>query len=396
MEEIKSIESISEREKLIERFLEKLPEILNNTSNSDVNTNVSLRVFENEYLDLVKKNYSSSYYRSVRISFDHLHSYFKPQKPMPSFKQKEIEQFISNLKVNVPKGYRVYYRNLKAAFAKAHEWEYISVNYFKSFRLPKAQVLVPAFINNEQLSAIGNYINNQTVKDGVVFAFYTGLRLDEVMNVKWSGIDYEKKIITVGDNEFVTKGKKQRFIPMCIEVYELLKKREPSNVKNPGNSQLIFTLTKPNKKSGELYNNTSRDFVFCKENGFKYSKDYVSKMFKEACKKASINKSIHFHSLRHSFASYLVQQGVSLPTIKDLLGHTSITTTEIYSHLNVTTLEEAIKKFDNVNDTECFGQANSLKNLKEANSKISEYKTDGLKIYKLQSGELSDESFRNS
>lgn len=387
MEEIKSTTSISEKEKLIERFLEKLPEILNSTSSGDVNSNVTLRVFKNEYLDLVKQNLSASYYRSVKISFDHLLTYFKPQKPMSSFKQKDVEQFVSQLKTKVPKGYRVYYRNLKAAFTKAQEWEYISVNHFMSFKLPKAQVLAPAFINSNQLSAISDHLKYQTVKDSVVFAFYTGLRLDEVTNVKWSNIDYEKRIITVGDDMFVTKGKKQRYIPMCEEVYELLKKREGAKVNSHANIQKIIPLNYLCTKKSSLSTGSTRGFVFCKENGFKYSKDYVSKKFKDACKKAKIDKSVHFHSLRHSFASFLVQQGVSLSTIKDLLGHTSINTTEIYSHLNVTTLEEAIKKFDCVQNKECFELDNNSQNLKEENTKMSKCESTGLIIYKLNTGE---------
>ena len=59
-----------------------------------------------------------------------------------------------------------------------------------------------------------------------------------------------------------------------------------------------------------------------------------------------MDKGFHFHSLRHSFASNLAQQGVSLYTIKELLGHSSISTTEIYSHLNMETLREAIMVLD--------------------------------------------------
>ena len=59
-----------------------------------------------------------------------------------------------------------------------------------------------------------------------------------------------------------------------------------------------------------------------------------------------MDKSIHFHSLRHSFASNLAQQGVSLYVIKELLGHSSVSTTEIYSHLNFETLKEAISVLD--------------------------------------------------
>lgn len=321
--------------KLNESDIEKLKMLFSIMPGNSQKEVVTLRVFKNEYLELVKKNLSHSYYKSVKISFGHLLTYFQPHKAMNSFNQKEIEQFLSDLKVTVPKGYRVYYRNLKAAFSKARKWEYVNENHFKNFKLPKEQKLTPAFINSYQLSAISDQIKNQTVKYGVDFAFDTGMRLDEVTNVKWSNIDFTKKTITVGDEEFITKGRAQRFIPMSSKVFNILKEIE---------------LQKLNKnKCINLYdysNGIKKGYVFCKENGFKYSKDYFSKKFKEACRKAKIDKSIHFHSLRHSFASYLVQQGVSLPTIKELLGHTSITTTEVYSHLNTHTLREAIKTLD--------------------------------------------------
>jgi site-specific recombinase XerD len=86
--------------------------------------------------------------------------------------------------------------------------------------------------------------------------------------------------------------------------------------------------------------------VFCKKDGSKYCGNYVSRKFKGACIAAGIEKEIHFHSLRHSFASNLVQNGVPLYTIKELLGHSSISTTEIYSHLNMDSLREAVKKLD--------------------------------------------------
>ena len=286
---------------------------------------------------------------------------------------------MGHLKVNVPKGYRIYYRNLKAAFTKAQAWEYITVNHFKNFKLPKSQELAPAFVNSIQLSAISDKIKKQAVKDITAFAFNTGMRLDEVINLKWSNIDYANRTITVGDDGFTTKGRKQRFIPMTNDVYELLAKREKSKVNELASLPIIHSINNKceGKRDASLPLSMTNAFVFCKENGFKYSKDYVSKKFKEACRKANIDKAIHFHSLRHSFASYLVQQGVSLPTIKDLLGHTSITTTEIYSHLDVSSLQEAIKKFD-VN-------ARQIKNQPEESSAIKENEESELKIYKINS-----------
>ena len=77
-----------------------------------------------------------------------------------------------------------------------------------------------------------------------------------------------------------------------------------------------------------------------------YSGDYFSRRFKAACKKVGIDESVHFHTLRHSFASHLAQKGVSLYVIKELLGHSSVSTTEIYSHLNMESLREAVDKLN--------------------------------------------------
>ena len=87
--------------------------------------------------------------------------------------------------------------------------------------------------------------------------------------------------------------------------------------------------------------------------------------FKRACKAAGMDKSIHFHSLRHSFASNLAQQGVSLYVIKELLGHSSVSTTEIYSHLNLETLKDAISVLDD---------------LQEKQAQLSMSKTSGLHL----------------
>ena len=76
--------------------------------------------------------------------------------------------------------------------------------------------------------------------------------------------------------------------------------------------------------------------------GFKLNEDFVSRKFKQAVRKAKLDEGIHFHTLRHSFASNLVQKGVSLYVVKELLGHESITTTQIYSHLQKKNLRDAI------------------------------------------------------
>ena len=76
---------------------------------------------------------------------------------------------------------------------------------------------------------------------------------------------------------------------------------------------------------------------------FNYKPDYVSRKFKKYVLKAELNPKYKFHSLRHTCASWLVQAGVSLYIVKELLGHSSISVTEIYSHLRTDDLRKSIE-----------------------------------------------------
>jgi len=291
---------------------------------------VTLRVFVEEYKNIILSNRSLNYYKSVVISLKHLTNYFTEQRPINSITLKDAEAFLIYLRKNVKKGYAVYYRNLKAAFNKAADWNYIKENHFIKLKLPQKQKVHPAYINSEQLTMINKQIKNDIVMDITTLAFYTGMRLNEIVNLTWKNVDLNARIITVGDEDFETKGKNQRYIPICEDALAVLIKRLP---KLP----VVIPFDRKNKNTA---------FVFTKTNGEKFTGDYFSKRFKNACNAAGMDKAIHFHSLRHSFASNLAQKGVSLYTIKELLGHSSISTTEIYSHLNMDSLKEAIGKFD--------------------------------------------------
>ncbi|MFA6978630.1 MAG: tyrosine-type recombinase/integrase [Ignavibacteriaceae bacterium] len=296
---------------------------------------VTLRVFANECSHHIKENRSSSYWRSVKIALRYFVEYFGEQRSISSIQLREIEDFVIHLRHIVKKGYVVYFRNLKAAFNKAIDWKYISENHFLKIKLPKRQKASPAYISSEQFPKILCHVTIAVIRFIILTAYYTGMRLNELVNMTWKNVDLVARIITVGDDEFTTKGRNQRYIPICDELYEVLVRISPS--KTEKTSPIVLSINKAD--NGKRY-------VFSKSNGMRWTGDYISKKFKNACKAAGIDNSIHFHSLRHSFASNLVQKGVSLYAIKELLGHSSITTTEIYSHLNMDSLREAIKTFD--------------------------------------------------
>lgn len=305
---------------------------------------VTLRVFSDEYSNLIKQNRSAAYHKSVVNSLKHLNDFFGCQRAIQSLGLKEIESFISHLQRKVNKGYRVYIRTLKAAFSKAVDWNYVKENYFLKVKLPKKQQVNPTYISSTQLAEIIGQIENEIIRGLVAFAFYTGMRLNEIVNLVWRNVNLSTRIITVGDEQFTTKSRNQRYIPICEEALEAIVRSKKQEEK--GNTPRIINMQNPLYVSPFGKWGEGQSFVFCKANGEAFTGDYVSKIFKKACKAAGIDKSIHFHSLRHSFASNLVQKGVNLYTIKELLGHSSISTTEIYAHLNMDALKEAIRTFD--------------------------------------------------
>ncbi|MCX6169998.1 MAG: tyrosine-type recombinase/integrase [Ignavibacteriales bacterium] len=348
--------------------LEKLKLLISIMPGQEPKEVVTLRVFKDEYSTLIKNSRSKAYYNSVNIALNHLIDFFGIQHSIKAIQLKDIEDFLTHLQQKVKKGHVVYYRNLKAAFNKAKDWGYIKENCFTKVKLPKRQKMAPIFINSDQLSVIRDQIKSEKVKDFVMIAFYTGMRLDEIVNLRWKNVDLNGRIITVGDEEFTTKGRTQRFIPMSEEALKIIENLDTS-------TRLSAGLRIRQRNGGQVQNekqkkiisiksrNATHNFVFCKENGKMFTGNYFSRRFKDACKSAGMDNGIHFHSLRHSFASNLAQKGVSLYTIKELLGHSSISTTEIYSHLNMDCLREAVKKLDTgdkILDTE-EKQKNELK-----------------------------------
>ena len=147
------------------------------------------------------------------------------------------------------------------------------------------------------------------------------MRLGELINMTWDNVDFENSLIKIiNDNNFNTKNKKDRIVPLNQKLISILRERIPK-IQSILNANLVFKSSK------------------C----VKFNSDYVSKGFKDSVRAAGLDDKIHFHTLRHSFASSLVQKGVSLYVVKELLGHEDISTTQIYSHLNKESLFKAVQ-----------------------------------------------------
>ena len=233
---------------------------------------------------------------------------------------KNLDKFITSNFFTSKKLQHFIYRTLKAAFSKAVVWNYLSENPLKKIKAPKVAKQFPVFISETELKLIIGNTSKQFLKDLFFSAFYTGMRLGELLNMKWDWIDFEQNIIKVKCSEsFTTKSKKERIIPICSTLRILLTKQFPK----------VINLEKNN-------------FVFTRIQNIKLNENFVSKQFKKSVRAAGLNDQIHFHTLRHSFASLLVQRGVSLYVVKELLGHEDLSTTQIYSHLQQQNLMNAV------------------------------------------------------
>ena len=276
---------------------------------------LTLSQFKDEYAKFIKENYSKKYLTSVELSFRSLTSYINKDIYLSDLNNIMMEKFLLNVFSKSKYAANLYCRTLKAAMNKAITWNYISKNPFKGIKLPKIPKKYPTFILEKELNIIIDSIKERDIKDVITLAFFTGMRLSEIINLCWSAVDLKSGIITVQNNEtFTTKSKRERIIPMHERVRLVL-------------------CNRPRRDSDR--------YVFAKC-GILYLQEFISKKFKKSLLQAGLSNELHFHSLRHSFASNLVQKGISLYVVKELLGHESINTTQIYSHLQNESLVNAI------------------------------------------------------
>ena len=184
----------------------------------------------------------------------------------------------------------------------------------RQIKIPKAK---PTFIPMEKFNGFIQSVDQSDMKDIFTFAVLSGCRLSEITYLRWSSIDFQNNEILVANNdEFITKNGKERKIPMHPDVKILLERRSGGMVKS-------------------LY-------VFSKSTGVRYSNSFVTHSFKWYAMKFGLEKEIHFHSLRHTFASWLIQSNANIYDISNLLGHSSVKVTEIYSHLTPSKLQTTV------------------------------------------------------
>lgn len=277
---------------------------------------IKVKDFFVQYKSYVDTFKSKKYARLVQITIEFFNAKFE-NRALTELSNREIEMILITKYSFSKYSATAHYRNLRAAFNKAIEWDYISKNPLSKIKLPKIPQNIPKFINESELQMINDKAKSKYYSNIFTMAYYTGMRRSEIINLKWTEVDLNNKIIHITNTtNFNTKNKKDRFVPMHPVVFELL---------------------------SSLYPKRISDYALPKSNGFPFSKDVITAQFKISARAAKLDHRIHFHSLRHSFASNLVRKGAPLIVVKELLGHEDITTTMVYSHTRRDDLVNAVQ-----------------------------------------------------
>lgn len=240
--------------------------------------------------------------------------------PLRLIKRDEIDRFkITLLRLKHTHTYiNILLRTLSSAFTHAKGKGYVPDNPFikKDKNAPvfmKIDKKNPRFLSREEIAALKAAITDPEFRLLVEVALNTGLRRSEIIKLKIQDIDLEHGLLNVRN----TKGKKDRVIPIHADLLPVLKDRK--------------------QDIGPVFPQWQ-------------SPDTISALFRHCADKAGLalkdGVAVHFHDLRHTFASYLVLAGVDVFRVKELLGHADIATTMIYAKLKTEDLQSDINKLN--------------------------------------------------
>ena len=192
---------------------------------------------------------------------------------------------------------------------------------------PKMQRKLPDILSFEEIEQIIGALDLSTPEGGrnkaILETMYScGLRVSEVVNMRISNL-----FLDVGFIKVIGKGDKERLVPIGRDAIKFINIYR-NNIRN----QIYI-------KPGE------EDIVFLNRRGQRLTRVMIFLILKAVVKKAGINKNISPHTFRHSFATHLVEGGADLRAVQEMLGHESITTTEIYTHLDREFLRSTLQLF---------------------------------------------------
>jgi len=272
---------------------------------------ILLADFLDEYLIHCKTNKAPNTYRLEKGIAKTLLAHFG-NVLLRTIDSQALESYKSN---RVNKGLKPNSTNreiivIKYMLRKAKDWKYIEdIPHIKLLRVPSAPI---KYLSVKEIDSLINH-SSIWLKPIIIVLRNTGMRIGELLNLQLDNIDLSRGYVTV----ISPKTNNYRLIPINNELSPLL-------------HWLVNNYITPKSMTINKRLDIHSKYLFCHPDGSKIKS--IKTSFNNACKRAGIKATVHM--IRHSFASHLVMNGVDLVSIKELLGHSSIETTMIYSHIS--------------------------------------------------------------
>ncbi len=275
------------------------------------------------YLEL-DMNYSNNTILSYDNDLKKIESYYN-KKDLLKLNVNDLIKYISVLSDLAPSTVSHNISTLKAFYNYFVKVGKIKINPTDALKSPKLGTHLPVYLTEEEI----NKLLDIEVKDAfsarnkaILEVMYgTGLRISEVINLEFKNIDVEDCIVRV-----MGKGSKERIIPINDVAINALNN--------------YLENYRPSMLKGDINN-----YLFLNNHGKQMTRQGIFKMIKQECLVKGIKKDVSPHTLRHTFATHLLQNGADLRIIQELLGHSDISTTQIYTHLSNEELHNDYKEY---------------------------------------------------
>lgn len=275
------------------------------------------------YLE-VEANYSKNTINSYENDLNKFEEYYK-SKDLLKITSKDIEKYIQTLSDLAPTTVSHNISSLKTFYSYFLKQGRISNNPTDGIKSPKLGIHLPTYLTIDEVNKLLDIevtdafsSRNKAILE-LVYA--TGLRISEVISLEFKNIDYDECIIRV-----MGKGSKERIVPVNDYAIKYLKE--------------YIDNYRP-----ELVKNEINNYIFLNNHGRMLTRQGIFKMIKNYAALKNIKKTIGPHTLRHTFATHLLENGADLRVIQELLGHSDISTTQIYTHLTKEALHNEYKKY---------------------------------------------------
>ncbi|MGB4843695.1 MAG: site-specific integrase [Ferruginibacter sp.] len=280
---------------------------------------VNIEALEKLMQQLRLKAYSSSTINTYRNEFIQLLKLLK-NKPVDELTPDDLKRYIvfAMEKEGISENTAHSRLNaLKFYFEKVLGKE----KFFFEIPRPKKRILLPKVLGEDELDRLFKALQNIKHKAMLFTAYSAGLRVSEIVHLKLKDIDSDRMQIFIEK----AKGKKDRYVTLSPVLLDILR--------------AYFTKYRPRPV----------EFLFeSEQTGRPYPTRTVQRIFQLAKEKAGIKKDIGVHSLRHSFATHLLEKGTDIRYIKDILGHFNIKTTERYLHVSRQSLVNIVSPLDDL------------------------------------------------